>query len=67
MKFEKFDGQSSQAWKQRIQFELNGADFNEKLVWKSLEGIDVKPFYHSDSKIDPSPIKHQSDQWEINV
>lgn len=65
MKFDKFDGQSSQAWKQRIQFELNGADFNEKLVWKSLEGIDVKPFYHSDSKINPSPIKHQSDQWKI--
>jgi len=65
MKFDEFDGQSSKAWKQRIQFELEGADFNEHLVWKSLEGIDVRPFYHSDSKIEISPIKHQSDQWKI--
>lgn len=65
MKFDEFDGQSSKAWKQRIQFELEGADFNEHLVWKSLEGIDVRPFYHSDSKIEISPIQHQSDQWKI--
>lgn len=65
MKFDEFDGQSSKAWKQRIQFELEGADFNEHLVWKSLEGIDVKPFYHSDSKIEISPIHYQSNQWKI--
>ena len=65
MKFDEFDGLSSKAWKQRIQFELEGADFNEHLVWKSLEGIDVKPFYHSDSKIEISPIHYQSNQWKI--
>ncbi|MDG1778977.1 MAG: methylmalonyl-CoA mutase subunit beta [Flavobacteriaceae bacterium] len=65
MKFDEFDGQSSKAWKQRIQFELEGADFNENLVWKSLEGIDVRPFYHSDSKTDITPINPQSDQWKI--
>ena len=59
MKFDEFDGLSSQAWKQRIQFELNGEDFNSNLVWKSLEGIDVKPFYHCDSGIATNPIKHQ--------
>ena len=65
MKFDEFDGLSSQAWKQRIQFELNGEDFNSNLVWKSLEGIDVKPFYHCDSGIATNPIKHQSDAWKI--
>jgi methylmalonyl-CoA mutase len=65
MKFSEFDYQSSQAWKQRIQFELNGADFSSNLVWKSLEGIDVRPFYHSDSKITTNPIHHQSDAWQI--
>ena len=50
MKFDEFDGLSSKAWKQRIQFELNGEDFNSNLVWKSLEGIDIKPFYHYDSR-----------------
>ena len=65
MKFNEFEKLSSQAWKQRIQFELNGEDFNSNLVWKSLEGIDVKPFYHDDSSIVSNPIDHQSDAWLI--
>jgi len=65
MKFNEFDEITSQAWKQNIQYELNGADFNSNLVWKSLEGIDVRPFYHSDSNISTNPIDHQSDAWKI--
>ena len=29
----------------RINADLKGADFNKKLVWKTDEGIEVKPFY----------------------
>ena len=36
-------------WKQKIQYELQGEDYNKKMVWESLEGIKVKPFYHPDS------------------
>ena len=39
---------SSKQWKQKIQFELKGADYNETLVWNSPEDIQVKPFYHKD-------------------
>lgn len=46
--FEEFDAISAKQWKQQIQFELKGADYNETLVWESPEGIKVKPFYHSD-------------------
>lgn len=46
--FEDFDPVSSKQWKQKIQFELDGADYNETLVWNSPEDIKVKPFYHSD-------------------
>lgn len=46
--FNEFDAISSKQWKQQIQFELKGADYNEKLVWESLEGIKVKPFYQND-------------------
>lgn len=38
----------SKAWKQKIQYELQGEDYNEKLVWESPEGIKVKPFYNSE-------------------
>lgn len=27
---------------------MNGADYNESLVWESPEGIKVKPFYDAD-------------------
>ena len=46
--FNEFETVSSKQWKQQIQYELKGADYNETLVWESLEGIKVKPFYHND-------------------
>ena len=49
--FQDFEAVSSKQWKQQIQFELKGADYNETLIWESPEGIKVKPFYHSDDEI----------------
>ncbi|MGK4569159.1 methylmalonyl-CoA mutase subunit beta [Flavobacterium sp. 3HN19-14] len=46
--FSEFAPVSSKQWKQQIQFELKGADYNDTLVWDSPEGIKVKPFYHKD-------------------
>ena len=46
--FSNFEAVSSKQWKQQIQYELKGADYNETLVWESPEGIKVKPFYHAD-------------------
>lgn len=46
--FNDFTETSAKAWKQKIQVDLKGADYNESLVWESPEGIKVKPFYHSE-------------------
>ena len=46
--FSDFEAVSSKQWKQQIQYELKGVDYNETLVWESPEGIKVKPFYHND-------------------
>ena len=46
--FKEFEPVSSKQWKQQIQFDLKGADYNETLIWNSPEGIKVKPFYHQD-------------------
>ena len=46
--FSEFESVGSKQWKQQIQYELKGADYNETLVWESPEGIKVKPFYHND-------------------
>lgn len=46
--FDDFDPVSSKQWKQKIQFELDGADYNQTLIWNAPEDIQVKPFYHGD-------------------
>jgi len=63
--FENFESVSAKAWKQKIQFELQGKDFNDHLVWNSIEGIDVKPFYHSEAYSKAPAIQHNSSDWNI--
>ena len=46
--FANFQPVSAKAWKQQIQYALKGADYNKSLIYESLEGIPVKPFYHAD-------------------
>ena len=46
--FKDFKAVSAKEWKQQIQVDLKGADYNESLIWKNIEGIDVKPFYNSE-------------------
>jgi len=47
--FSEFPEVSAKEWKQKIQADLKGADYNETLIWQSNEGIHVKPFYHQDT------------------
>ena len=64
--FNEFSDVSSKEWKQKIQADLKGADYNETLIWKTNEGIDVKPFYHADEfSTLPSISSSQASQWLI--
>ncbi len=64
--FEAFKQVSAKEWKQKIQVDLKGADYNETLIWKNLEGIDVKPFYHQDDfKEEPAFIPGHPKVWKI--
>lgn len=63
--FNDFNPVSAKAWKQKIQLDLKGADYNDTLIWKSSEGIDVKPFYNAE---DLDSISHHIDtpkSWNI--
>lgn len=40
-----FQTMTPQEWKLKVQAELAGLDYNEVLVWDSLEGIQIKPVY----------------------
>jgi methylmalonyl-CoA mutase len=64
--FNEFDDVSSKQWKQKIQFDLKGADYNDSLIWKTNEDIDVKPFYHSDEFKESFSISTtKATQWKI--
>ena len=63
--FNAFEPVSSKQWKQQIQYELKGADYNETLVWESLEGIKVKPFYHEDESETKYSTKENTEAFAI--
>ena len=63
--FQDFNSVSSKQWKQQIQFELKGADYNETLIWNSPEDIQVKPFYHKDEQIPNFDIQTKASQFKI--
>jgi methylmalonyl-CoA mutase len=63
--FDDFNPVSSKEWKQKIQFELNGADYNETLIWNSPEDIKVKPFYHKDEFTKAYPVYTKATEFKI--
>jgi methylmalonyl-CoA mutase len=63
--FDDFDPVSSKQWKQKIQFELKGADYNESLIWNSPEDIKVKPFYHKDEFTKAPAVTTKASEFKI--
>lgn len=45
--FSEFPPVSTQEWKSRLEHDLKGIPY-DKLIWKSIEGIDVHPFYREE-------------------
>ncbi|MDR0518323.1 MAG: methylmalonyl-CoA mutase subunit beta [Fibromonadaceae bacterium] len=46
--FAEFPDVSTEEWESVIQADLKGADYEKKLIWKTLEGIAVKPYYRKE-------------------
>ncbi|AUP78340.1 methylmalonyl-CoA mutase subunit beta [Flavivirga eckloniae] len=64
--FNEFDSVSAKQWKQKIQFDLKGADYNDTLVWKTNEDISVKPFYHADDLKEHAKVSNtETTTWKI--
>lgn len=63
--FDDFNPISSKQWKQKIQFELDGADYNQTVIWNSPEDIQVKPFYHIDEFSKAASVKTQTSNFKI--
>jgi methylmalonyl-CoA mutase len=39
---------ATEAWEQAIREDLKGADYSDKLIWRSPEGLNVKPYYRAE-------------------
>lgn len=62
--FQEFDEVSAKQWKQKIQADLKGEDYNEQLVTKTRHGIDIKPFYHAEDTPKSANIA-ATREWKI--
>ena len=47
--FNEFPSITTQAWEDIINKDLKGADYERKLIWKTLEGLNVKPYYRKEN------------------
>ena len=47
--FEDFPPVSTADWEAKIIEDLKGADYDKRLVWKTIEGIPVKPYYRAEN------------------
>jgi len=46
--FDDFPPISTEQWEEKIKKDLKGADYDKKLVWKTPEGFNVKPYYRKE-------------------
>ena len=46
--FTEFPPVSTEKWEEVINKDLKGADYEKKLVWKTIEGFKVKPYYRAE-------------------
>ncbi|GAB1307697.1 methylmalonyl-CoA mutase subunit beta [Urechidicola sp. KH5] len=59
--FDEFPSVGSKQWKQKIQFELGGLDYNETLVTQTIDGININPFYHFDAAKNDIELQQTTD------
>jgi methylmalonyl-CoA mutase len=50
--FDQFPPVSTEEWIDKIKTDLKGQDFNRRLVWKTMEGFSVNPFYREEDTVE---------------
>jgi methylmalonyl-CoA mutase len=61
--FKDFNPVSAKEWKQKIQADLKGKDYNS-LISKTAEGIDIRPFYHPDDGQQSFAVE-AAESWKV--
>ena len=47
--FAEFPPVSTEQWESVIAVDLKGADYEKKLVWRTAEGFNVRPYYRAEN------------------
>lgn len=65
--FEDFPPATAKEWTERISASLKGESFDSRLIWKTGEGFDVKPFYTREelNNLIPVPFRKDGNRWLI--
>ena len=53
--FSDFTAPSRQQWRDKIEVDLKGADYQKKMVWRTNEGFSMEPFYRKED-VDKLPL-----------
>ena len=56
---------STAEWDAQIVKDLKGADYEKRLVWKTDEGIAVRPYYRAEHAAPREPIANVAGAWEM--
>jgi methylmalonyl-CoA mutase len=61
--FQQFPPVDTRKWMEKIISDLKGCDYNEKLLWRTIEGFEVKPFYRAEDTQDLPFIKTSTGEY----
>ena len=64
--FSEFPSVSTEQWMERVTADLKGADFDKKLVWKNLSGINIQPCYNAENTITQLENTGENSQSLVN-
>lgn len=65
--FSEFPPVSTEQWEEVIMADLKGGDYEKKLIWKTIEGINVKPYYRAEDikDLNITPSTKKDNNWDI--
>jgi methylmalonyl-CoA mutase len=76
--FSEFPPVKTEEWERKILEDLKGADYDEKLIWRTTDGMELRPYYRREDLsglqyLDPSPGQYpfvhgnriSNNEWEI--
>ena len=61
--FTEFPPVSTEQWEEVINKDLKGADYEKRLVWKTMEGFNVRPYYRAEDLKNIKFLQYKPDEF----